>query len=62
MLTEDDTRVAAVLLGKLRPDALELSISGTALGNNTAVPASVIVLYIMLVYITVRCLECIPSR
>ena len=41
---EDDTLVGAVLLRELRPEALELSVGGTALGNDGTVPAGVVVL------------------
>lgn len=41
---EYDSRVGAVLLGKLSPDALELSISGAALRDDGIVPSSIVVL------------------
>lgn len=42
--TEDDALVAAVLLGKLRPQARELVVCGAALGDDLAVEAGVVVL------------------
>ena len=41
---EDDTLVGAVLLRELRPETLELSVGGAALGNDGTVPAGVVVL------------------
>lgn len=43
-LTENDTLVAAILLSKLRPDALELSVGRSTLSNDAAIPSSVVVL------------------
>ena len=42
---EDDALVRTVLLRELRPEALELRVGGTTLGDDATVPASVVVLY-----------------
>lgn len=52
---EDDAGVAAVLLRKLRPDALELSIGGATLRDDAAIPAGIVVLYIFQRKYIVRC-------
>lgn len=44
--TKNDTLVAAILLSKLGPDALELSIGRATLSDDAAVPAGVVVLHI----------------
>ncbi len=41
---EYDSSVGAILLGKLSPNALELSISGTTLRDDAIVPSSIVVL------------------
>ena len=41
---ENDTLVGAVLLRELRPETLELSVGGAALGDDGTVPAGVVVL------------------
>ena len=41
---QDDTLVAAVLLGKLSPDRRKLLVGGTALSNDGIVPTGVVVL------------------
>lgn len=42
--TEYDTSVTAVFLSNLSPDALELCVGWTALRDDAAVPASIVVL------------------
>lgn len=45
--TEDDTVVAAILLGKLSPDTLELGVGWATLSNDAIVPTCVVVLQIL---------------
>ena len=45
-LIQDDALVAAILLGQLSPDGRKLVVRRTALSNDLAVPASVVVLWL----------------
>ena len=42
--TEDDTLIGSVLLSELGPDASKLVVGRATLGDDSAIPASVVVL------------------